>query len=266
MIATIIVATYFFGVSADAKSNKPTPSRGEANRQSQTKSNNDKANPDTNKQGTESEPFVVKVIGAKPQTQNSPATNSKELQEKSPDWWMVGATAALVGVGLLQLAAFTVQACRLGQTFNLIKDTSERQLRAYIGFKYGHARLDERSVIGANVCIRNSGQTPAYDLVITASSPVTDRHNGPPWLNQSQAITPIIYSKTILDPEGEPVPITTDELGFIQNSVNAMFFWGRAEYKMLSATHVISCSDAWPLGLDVMATATTSRWLRSNLK
>jgi hypothetical protein len=71
----------------------------------------------------------------------------------------------LVFVALLQLGAFIVQACRLGQTIQVMRDTAERQLRAYVS-------VDTAQITGINsgdnpvadLVVKNFGQTPAYDL------------------------------------------------------------------------------------------------------
>src|ERR1700736_1160530 len=121
--------------SSWGRSQRPPPSPTEPDRQTQTQTKGDQKKPPDDNRGTEQSPFVVKIIGTEPKAQNGTADNSERHQEKSPDWWMIGATLALVCVGLLQFVAFVVQARRLGQTINIMEGTAGRQLRAYVGLK-----------------------------------------------------------------------------------------------------------------------------------
>jgi len=91
------------------------------------------------------------------------------------DWWLIGLTGALVLVGIvqivvfmLQLTAFRNQASRLKETIEVMRDTAERQLRAYVHIAGGCSVFHEGKAIRARLNIKNSGQTPAYKLTITA--------------------------------------------------------------------------------------------------
>lgn len=71
-------------------------------------------------------------------------------------------TEMLVGVGVLQFLVLGVQACVFWRTLHQMRDTSQRQLRAYICVTRSHAKIGER--IEGEVHIKNFGQTPAYDV------------------------------------------------------------------------------------------------------
>jgi hypothetical protein len=148
------------------RSQRPPPSPTEPDRQTQTQTKGDQKKPSDDNRGTEQSPLVVKIIGTEPKAQNGTADNSESHQEKSPDWWTIGATLALVCVGLLQFVAFIVQARRLGQTINIMKDTAERQLRAYVGLKgvvtIANVAQGQKPIVTAPV--GNFGQTPAYKV------------------------------------------------------------------------------------------------------
>jgi hypothetical protein len=140
-------------------------------RQTQTQPKSSQTPPSDDKRGTEQSPVVVKVIGAEPKTHDATPNNHENNQEKSPDWWMIGLTLALIGVGLLQLAAFIVQAWRLVQTIHVMKETAERQLRAYVSIKqFGISPMIDtqtNALTGWELRLvwQNTGATPTRDML-----------------------------------------------------------------------------------------------------
>jgi hypothetical protein len=73
-------------------------------------------------QGTEQSPFVVKVLPSKPPAEAEADQKQKESKDQS-DLWLEIWTAALVGVGLLQLAAFSWQGVQLRKTVQASEKT-----------------------------------------------------------------------------------------------------------------------------------------------
>jgi hypothetical protein len=97
--------------------------------QTQTKATGDQHSPTADQRGTENTPPFVKIVGAEPNAESGTNQNATNPQQQPTDWIMVG---AVVGIGVLQFVAFVWQAIRLGQTIGVMKDTAERQLRAYV--------------------------------------------------------------------------------------------------------------------------------------
>jgi hypothetical protein len=95
------------------------------------------------------------------------------IQKKLTDF-----TGGLVVVGLLQalVLGFTAwlikrqadQMVEAGQQTERViaqmRDTTERQLRAYVGITSASARMINKNTLAVIVCIKNFGQTPAHKL------------------------------------------------------------------------------------------------------
>jgi hypothetical protein len=167
---TVLSLTLLLALLGDSwgQSQRPSPSHRNPDRQTETQPKSSQNPPSDDKRGTEQSPVVVKVIGAEPKTQDAPHNNQESHQEKSPDWWM---TLALIGVGLLQLTAFIVQAWRLGQTINVMKETAERQLRAYVSVKQFDISpmvdTETTALTGWELRLvwQNTGATPTRDML-----------------------------------------------------------------------------------------------------
>jgi hypothetical protein len=92
-----------------------------------------------NQRSTPDQPFSVNVI---PTTEQKEYTENKDREAaiKTADdhklveyaWYQVLIGVVTFFIFVLQLVAFTAQARRLRQTIDLMKDTTERQLRAYV--------------------------------------------------------------------------------------------------------------------------------------
>lgn len=98
--------------------------------------------------------------------QNQTHQPPPDQQNKSPsEWWLVGLTGALVSVGVVQSWVFWIQAGRLRQTIDIMGDTAERQLRAYVS---ANARsllsFNSQMPICVTVGLQNAGQTPAHEM------------------------------------------------------------------------------------------------------
>lgn len=148
MRAFLILFTAIFSLNVCAQS----PS------QTSPKAKSAKEKTETDMRGTEQLPIFVKV---KP-----PEIDEKEGEEKAKtDWWSK-TDWFLVSVGILQLIVFAWQAMCLRQTVKTMKDTANRQLRAYVGVEKLSISPDKEKP-GQNkidTTIINTGQTPAYDV------------------------------------------------------------------------------------------------------
>jgi hypothetical protein len=115
--------------------------------------------------GTDESPVTVKVLPTPKNHEEADTNRNERAKKQEADLWLVRLTGILALVGTLQLIVFGIQARRLRQTIETMKDTAETQLRAYItvtvaeirGFSIGfHPQ--------GHVAVRNSGQTPGYDV------------------------------------------------------------------------------------------------------
>ena len=108
-------------------SDRPAPSGRDADQPPKQPAAQQPANPDLNQRGTEQFPFVVKTVPT-PKSEEEAAKDKAERDDKSAaDWWMVRLTAALGCIGVIQAAVFGLQARRLRQTVEAMKDIDERQ-------------------------------------------------------------------------------------------------------------------------------------------
>lgn len=169
----VIVAT----TTPDARpSNPPTPSPAVAKKPPQAKPGDQRREPDRSQQGTERDPFFVKVIPA-PKSDAETAQDAQERAEKaSSDWWTVRFAGAAVFVGIIQSWVFYIQANRLKQTIikmdEVAKDAStigQAQVRAYVSIAAVTVEMREICMFGSHFAdeprfrlkINNTGNSPA---------------------------------------------------------------------------------------------------------
>jgi hypothetical protein len=139
-----------------AQSQPPAPSAPKPESQGETEAKNNQQAPPGDQRGTEQAPFVIKIIGTEPKSENGTAQNTKPSERNSTDWWMFGATVGIGFIGLLQLVAFVAQAIYLRKA----DANAQRHERAYI-FGGGPQRGGDYPewVYGA---IENDGRTPGF--------------------------------------------------------------------------------------------------------
>jgi hypothetical protein len=232
----LVALTLLVALAPDSwgQSQQPPPSAAQPNSQAQAKGKSDRQKASTDQRGTESAPLVVKIVGTEPQAQRAADTDRNGNKDNSTDWWMFGATVGIGLIGILQLAAFLVQARRLRQTVDIMKDTGERQLRAYISDVEGNAVLRDstETEIDIEISFQNAGQTPAYNVEIRCDPPIIARHDARPFDREPQ-FAPV---KTIIAPNSSFIirrELFTDDAGVIpriQNSERAIFVWGSVDY------------------------------------
>jgi hypothetical protein len=240
IVVAVILCALFAGV-AQARSKHPTPSNWKnESRIPQTQTEHGQQPSAADQRGTEQSPVIVKIIGAEPKAQNAASGNPNNGKEKPPtDWWGIGVAGGTLVVLVLQLIAFVVQASRLGQTISVMKDTAERQLRAYVfPIKVG-VKLYIGNVPEYRVIIKNSGQTPAYKLrhIDRFLSGEFPRKEPLP-----DAVSPD-FSITNLGPgqkleksgiaqrcDGTPVIFTADALEKLKDGTAAIYAFGKIDF------------------------------------
>jgi len=137
-------------------------------------------------------------------------------------FWLTFFTAIL-GIATVWLAIYTTHLA-LGA-----KDTASRQLRAYICDVSGLATLVDGMVV---INLKNSGQTPAYNVEVYCDPPVIAQQNARPFDQSSK----FAHVKTTIGAGSEfqltrfVTQITASDLNSIQNGVCVLFVWGRVNY------------------------------------
>jgi hypothetical protein len=128
--------------------------------------------------------------------------------------------------------------CNSTKQIAISRDTEQRQLRAYISVANGHIELTRGQNGGGKIIafveIKNSGQTPAYEvkswfkppqildgtaLPFDSPTPIKDRETSN--IIGSQVSNNITYA----------MQITKDELTALDGGTKKVFFWGGADYK-----------------------------------
>jgi hypothetical protein len=112
------------------------------------------------------------------------------------------------------------------------EETARKQLRAYISVVSGDIQLaNGGNAIRAQVGIKNSGQTPAYETFAWATVSVLDADNTEFRMNKSDRPP----SGSLMGPGAQTVvarlaATSLDELAAIHAGTKRVFVWGRVEY------------------------------------
>ena len=181
-------------------------------------------------------PLIKSPIPPQAYINTSEASNKIDNESSADRWLIVFFTAALVVVGVLQWLTYRIQTRQLKQTNNIMKDTAERQLRAYIGVPGGTIQLQKNpDGVKAHVMVnsKNAGQTPAYNVrswiaLQIATFPLNEILVQPP----PDAKYPI----SILSPGSEhslfnDIIITSEQLLLLGTTQATIYVYGKILYK-----------------------------------
>jgi hypothetical protein len=147
-------------------------------------------------------------------TPDDSTTDSDNRNDNTPDWWMVVLTVGLLFIGWYQLW--------------LAKDTSKRELRAYVFMEGGE--VPNNAGFFTRLFLRNNGQTPAYNVVVLISEDI--------FPTGEQDVFPIIPPRnppsTVLQPQEYraftfPAPNPTDRR-LVELGKSMYFIWGEVLY------------------------------------
>jgi hypothetical protein len=193
--------------------------------------------------GSISAPFFIRI----PKTAKEEAEDAADRHEKSStDRWLMIFTGAVALFTLLLVGA-TVLLYRAGERqLTLATDTAQRQLRAYVGITVPDSELrhpdqslesSEPSIFKMALEIRNSGQTPAYDMITRFTTmlldhPVAADHDfsRPIGTNPSVAV---LNPSAHIRSESEPHPLSADEIEEIKdpNGKRRLYSFGEIKYR-----------------------------------
>jgi hypothetical protein len=246
LIGSTIMVLLFI-VVVNAQSQQPTPSSRILGSHEKSQTAKKKDNPQNDQRGTEQSPIVVKVAPS-PNAQDEAAQAKKEKQNQA------AANRRAELITIIIAFATAVQAIALIITIIVMLRTTRRQLRAYVFvndisiFNVAnplHPLAKDYKKTGAEISrpndgpiiamtIKNSGQTPAYEVVneghmcIQEFPLISNLPTEPP----SKFIT-----KTAIPPGGITTknltmrPLTKEEIAQLRNGTMAIYVYGKIIYK-----------------------------------
>ena len=169
LVLTLIVSVLLLnGGSSRAKAGKPKSIK-QAQQSEISKNSGEQTAADD--RGIDKMPLSVKLLNTGKSETETAQESKQEQNAASTNWWIVRLGIAGVGVALLQLVAFIVQAYRLKQTVGVMRDTANRQLRAYLGVEWLGALPQKQEPpyrFEIRMSLVNTGPTPAHEITYKA--------------------------------------------------------------------------------------------------
>ena len=144
--------------------------------------------------------------------------------------WQVGADVAIAGFTFVLLAVSGFQGYLLKQSVDLARNTSEKQLRAYVVCAGGEMTDARKPNTSLTITARNTGQTPARDVQMITQFTVRD----PDWDGPFE-FTLEPASMSVLGPGMElensktfDVPLEMRKL--LEDGKKVIWIWGTVRY------------------------------------
>jgi len=238
-----------FWTNVNAQSQRPIPSAEILSSHKKSHTDNNKNNPQNDQRGTEQSPLVVKVAPS-PNTKEEAAQAEKEKDERMAMERRSEITTRIIA------GATIIQAIALIITIIVMIITTRRQLRAYVFLD----TIDLGNVFGSPpppvkgqtatpvgpwifkpdrgpmtvIMIKNSGQTPAYNVVHTAYIGIYE------YPNPVFPTPPESSFRTVLTipPDGRTSkvvgmdhPLTPEEIDNLIKGTQAIYIYGTITYK-----------------------------------
>jgi hypothetical protein len=197
--------------------------------------------PQPEQRGTDQAPFIVKIQQPE-QAQAKSEAGSAQRPEQRGSGWLSGWTLSDQIAAIASLVAFFQFLALIGTVWVMVVN-GRRQLRAYVFLESSSltdgATLEPPNDAFVNVpgCImqfRNSGQTPAYQVVTWAAIDVIEP------INQNKLIVPklLIVGPGYLGANGTmpkmvrlPRVLTEEEIDDIRAGRREIYVYGRIEYR-----------------------------------
>jgi hypothetical protein len=174
-------------------------------------------------------PSIIKKLPAQ-DTQPKPSADEQKRPENWSDAWALSDKIAVISsiAALLQFFALVV-------TVFVLMRTAKRQLRAYVTIIGGNLIIQDKT-LHAVLDLKNSGQTPAYELAIWSQMKtqpsnipfVQDRRN-----DDGIVTTMIVGPSSTTNPRDRlEIPADNDiTLPAIRNDQVWVYIWGRIDYR-----------------------------------
>jgi len=215
-------------------SQEPAPSAGKSGEKPQAQTTQSQQD-----SGTEQQPLII--LSREPplaQPRNSPAvakergkTTNERLLTYSTVWLAAVTTILAIFTGYLWLA-----------TKRLVEgaqDTARRQLRAYVSISNAEITGVEDGCTQARLGIKNSGQTPAYDLTILGGMTIREAAVAGQNVNLWPEDGDVPFGKTTLG-SGQELrhfidgpALTPQQRAAVQSGTHGIFLYGEILYKDL---------------------------------
>jgi hypothetical protein len=220
-----------------AQSQPPIPTATEPTEQQQSKSSTHNREAKNRPRGTEGVPVFVKVLPADDAQQKGAEIAQTEKDDAAREWWAVGADIAIAVLTLV------IALISLG-LYLVAKDTARRQLRAYVFTDPDKSLASFRFAVGeplkAMLQIKNTGQTPAYDLVVLrgyAIEPRPIREDFDFTIKRVGVAGQIVPAgathywplSNISGDTDQPIP--AEVFNAVRNGVCDLYIFGRIEYR-----------------------------------
>lgn len=117
-----------------------------------------------------------------------------------------------------------------------MKDTAERQLRAYVCLHSGSITWDGLYSVVGHATFKNSGQTPGFGFSTWSKVTIADL-DATPFVETPTPDERAVEGRSIIAPQGDahinrpmrPVPVL-DDFTAVEGGTKAIFFWGRVDY------------------------------------
>ena len=245
MKTIVLLIALAFSIGVLAQSNPPAPTQLKATAKPKADSEKNETKPDADKRGTKDFPAVIEIGKSSLIQVETTDKNEKRHDYSGGEWWLVYLTAALVAVTLV-LAVFTALLWKkTGALVRETKDTSQKQLRAYVFMENTVTESiinpQTQEVVGCNIVVhwKNSGQTPARTVQVRTVTLITDQ----PLPDTKQFVAegpnpePIPFSMgpgVTNTSAAAPFPITQLNSALEGNHI---YFWGWAEYDDIFFPH-----------------------------
>lgn len=248
----------FISVSFAGTSQPPSPAPSKSSQKPEANPAQHEEAPAKDQRGTETSPLFIKVAPSQTVEPEPSKEHEKARDYTSAEWWLVYVTGFLTAVTLV-LAIFT------GWLWNATKklvqgadDTARRQLRAYISMIGAEDVKGEGGHFGFRVRFKNTGQTPAYDVIAgawvsIAPFPRTDPLPDVPITEKSRSTFGPGIDSGLFPSRSALMP---SELAGIEDMTLAIYIHGRIEYRDAfdkpRTTHFTMIKRKSPSGLYIL--------------
>lgn len=248
-IIGIIIFIFLCVIVANAQSQRPIPGTGILSGDKKPHTTDNKENTQDNQHGTDQSLLFIKIASS-PNTQEEPSQSKKEKDERAAIERRSEVTTRIIA------SATIIQAIALILTIIVMVRTTKRQLRAYVFLD----TIDIGNIIGSPpppvdgqtaipvgawifrpetgpmtaIIIKNSGKTPAYDVVHTGyigiyeyPTPIFPAPPASPF-KTVMAIPPDGRTSKVIAIEH---PLTSEEIDNLIKGTHAIYVYGNITYK-----------------------------------
>jgi hypothetical protein len=145
--------------------------------------------------------------------------------------WQVGADVAIAGFTFVLLAVSGFQGWLLKQSVDLARNTSEKQLRAYIVCAGGEMNDARELNTSLTITAKNTGQTPAREVTMLTQFTIRDPGwNGPFELDSEAASMSVLGPGMELE-NSKTFEVPEEMRKLLAEGKKVIWIWGTVRYK-----------------------------------